>query len=304
MRLMSLITIVVVLAAPLTLAGTPSEQLHAAQWGTDRDAVHQQLEPAAERFELITIDSPRLPLARKAESYLIAHNLTTRDEHTIKRVVYTFADDALVMITASGNAIAALVESPRDLSHRLGGWRVSEDFTLVMDRGSDTVTLLSEDAKHPHLFLWEVPEQTSNPADIDATIPELFEFGADRSTIEPALKALCTATTRERIDPPSLPTQPKRQTQINAYGFMYAGAPRKIEAVFADGKLALIWILTAKAEEDRLREELIEAYGQPEFVSESIEAFLDWSIILRKDKPEVLAITPELIPMMKANFGG
>lgn len=305
MRRTALITTVIALAASLTFAGTPSEQLPATQWGGSHEDVHAQLEPIADRVDSITIASPRLPLARASESYLIAHNLTTRDEHTIDRVTYTFADDALVMITASGNAIAALIDSPRDLPHRIGAWRISEDFAHVMHRPSDTVTLLSEDAQHPHLFLWQTPKQeASNTADINATIPPLFEFGAERSTIEPALKALCTTTTREQIDPPSLPTQPKRQTQVNAFGFEYAGAPRKVEAVFADDKLTLVWILTGKGEEGRLREALTQAYGQPDFVSDTIEAFNGWTVALRKDKPEVVAVAPELVPMMKAFFGG
>jgi hypothetical protein len=90
---------------------------------------------------------------------------------------------------------------------------------------------------------------------------------------------------------------------MNAYGFEYLGVPRKIEAVFADDKLTIVWILTGKGEEDRIRTALTESYGHPVFVSDTIEAFNNWSVALRKDKPEVLAIAPELVPMMKSFFG-
>ncbi len=301
-----LIPFCIALVASIACAASPIEQLHDPKWGASQAEVRASIASFVEHTEAFTIETPALPLADESESYLIAHNLTAASDEHIERVTYTFADDALVMITASGNAIDVLIDSPRDLPARIGDWRLSDDMSVVMHRASDTVTMLSEDAKHPHLFLWAIPDpQSADSSDpIDGAVPDLFVFGTERRELEPALKALSAATTREQIDPPSLPTQPKRQTQINAYGFEYLGVPRKVEAVFADDKLTLVWILTGKGEEDRIRAALIESYGDPIFVSDTIEAFNNWSVALRKDKPEVLAIAPELVPMMKSFFGG
>lgn len=300
-----LIPVCIALAASIACATSPIEQLHDPTWGVSQAEVRASIASFVEHTESLTIETPLLPLASESESYLVAHNLTTISDEQIDRVTYTFADNALVMITASGNAIDVLIDSPRDLPNRIGDWRLSDDMSVVMHRASDTVTMLSEDAKHPHLFLWAIPDpQSADSSDpMNASIPDLFSFGTERRELEPALKALCVATTREQIDPPTLPTQPKRQTQINAYGFEYLGVPRKVEAIFADDKLTLVWILTGKDEEDRIREALIESYGDPIFVSDTIEAFNNWSVALRKDKPEVLAIAPELVPMMKSYFG-
>lgn len=306
MHLSRIIPLCIALATASALARSPLEHLHNPNWGENPADTRASIESSADRTEFYTIKAPSLPLASESESYLVAHNLITTGNEQIERVTYTFADDTLVMITATGNAIDALIESPRDLPTRIGDWRLSSDMSIVMHRSTDTVTILSDYAKHPHLFLWAIPEPNASPATErrNATVPNLFTFGANRRILEPAIKALATVTTRERIDPPTLPTQPKRQTQINAYGFEYMGVPRKVEAIFADDKLALVWVLTGKGEEDRLRTALTESYGEPIFVSDTIEAFNDWTVALRKDKPEVLAIAPELIPMMKSFFGG
>ncbi|MDH3245129.1 MAG: hypothetical protein OEM26_10980 [Saprospiraceae bacterium] len=81
--------------------------------------------------------------------------------------------------------------------------------------------------------------------------------------------------------------------QVNCFGVEYAGFPRKIEAQFKDNELALLWILTGKQEEDRVRQALIAAFGDPIYVSENWEAFRNWQVVLRKDKPEVLVSSPK-----------
>ena len=81
----------------------------------------------------------------------------------------------------------------------------------------------------------------------------------------------------------------------------------KIEAlavpIFGDGVLELAWILTGKEEEDRVRQALIKAYGQPELVTDTWEAFKGWQIALRKDKPEVLVLSENLAPIFKERYG-
>jgi hypothetical protein len=78
----------------------------------------------------------------------------------------------------------------------------------------------------------------------------------------------------------------------------------KVEAVFGDGKLALVWILTGKPEEPRVRAALIAAYGEPITVGDDYEVFGDGSVQLRKDKPEVLFLSLELVAAWAEQNGG
>ena len=66
------------------------------------------------------------------------------------------------------------------------------------------------------------------------------------------------------------------------------GFPRKVEARFGNNILNVVWILTGKGEEDRIRQALIAEFGNPIFVTDEWEIFNDWQVGLRKDKPEVL----------------
>jgi hypothetical protein len=95
---------------------------------------------------------------------------------------------------------------------------------------------------------------------------------------------------------------PNAQLQIDCFGIEYGGFPRKFEARFGDGKLNVLWILTGKGEEDRLRQKLISEYGQVIFKDDNWEVFNDWQVLLRKDKPEVLMLTKELAVFYRRDY--
>ena len=97
-------------------------------------------------------------------------------------------------------------------------------------------------------------------------------------------------------------SDPFAQLQIDCFGIEYAGFPRKFEARFGDNKLNVLWILTGKGEEDRIRQELIKHYGKPIFINDDWEIFNDWQIGLRKDKPEVLVMTKEIGMFYKKDY--
>jgi len=262
-----------------------------------------------ESLELITPETPQFPLAENSESHIICTNFQTPDNQQIDELTLSFADGHLVMIKAVGGETSPKLFNTKEQTGSIAHLDIHDDMQTVHDPKSDTLWILNDDAQHAHAFLWSFTptkqaDQQPELQAADVTIPDLFVIGSKINPLTKELKALSQYTTRERITPPSLPTQPKRQTQINCYGFNYAGAPRKIEAVFADGKLAMVWILTAKAEEQRISNALTAAYGKPVFTSDAVEAFDNWKVILRKDKPEVLTISDELIPMMKSFMGG
>ena len=92
------------------------------------------------------------------------------------------------------------------------------------------------------------------------------------------------------------------QHQLDCYGYEFAGFPRKIEAVFGDGVLQQAWILTGKGEEERVRRALVEAWGEATYIDDDWEIFGDGTVMLRKDKPEVLMLSPGLAPLYRAEY--
>jgi hypothetical protein len=244
----------------------------------------------------VAVDPPVLPLARETQPHLIA-----RDVHSVgvAEVAFTFADDALVLVEVRGGGVEgllpALEEEPLALGDHLG-WI---DAHVVAHVERDVVWLLSEEALHPHLYLWENPDLSTaaprrSPFEPSARAPEFLEWGAELEDLFPRIRAGCTFAEREEY-PPWLPTNPTVQVQVDAYGVPYAGFLRKIECVFGDGTLQLAWILTGAGEEARVREALVAAHGEPVFVSRTWEAFDGFRVALRKDKPEVLMIADELV---------
>jgi hypothetical protein len=70
------------------------------------------------------------------------------------------------------------------------------------------------------------------------------------------------------------------------------------------GPLNMVWILTAKGEEERLRAKLVHQYGGPVYEDEDWVIFHDWQVCLRMDKPEILLVTPELGKLYKRDYFG
>jgi len=174
---------------------------------------------------------------------------------------------------------------------------------LFADPKNDIVKFLTKEAAHPNLFMWSNPylisNDDSNPGyNSSAIIPDFLKMGADMDELKPLIEANSTLTQIEELDG----SDPNAQVQINAFGVEYAGFPRKIEARFGDNKLNAVWILTGKGEEDRIRQKLIAAYGQPIFKTDDWEIFNNWQIGLRKDKPEVLLLTQKIGLHYKKEF--
>ena len=66
--------------------------------------------------------------------------------------------------------------------------------------------------------------------------------------------------------------------------------------MFADGRLALAWILTGVGDEARLRELLTAQYGEAAAaVPPGLEFFPGERIALRTDKPEILVASDAVV---------
>ena len=175
---------------------------------------------------------------------------------------------------------------------------------LLMNDEEDHAWLLSPETAHANLFMWPNPYvESSDSPDYrsSAMRPDVLAFGEHLDSLQAGFEAQCDFT---RLDEYRvwLLTEPEVQQQLDCFGFEYAGFPRKIEAVFGDGILEQVWILTGKPEEDRIRQALIEAYGAPSFVDENWEVFDDGRVMLRKDKPEVLMVSERLAPLYRAEY--
>ncbi|NAY90702.1 hypothetical protein GTQ34_02115 [Muricauda sp. JGD-17] len=252
--------------------------------------------------EVIIKTSPTFPLAKNSESHLLVTNLKT-DGGTLGKAIFTFADDKLQYIEAHGNAIEVLLKSKMDSMQPFMHYKALFKQRIFADVEKDVVWMLTDESAHPNLFAWENPylneaitEESGN--DWSAKIPDFIRMGDGLEKLRPILEAESSFVHEMELDG----SDPNAQLQLDCYGIRYAGFPRKIEARFGDDKLNVVWILTGKGEEDRLRKKLIEEYGTPVFVTEAWEIFDDWTVGLRKDKPEILVMTPELGQFYKKEY--
>lgn len=248
------------------------------------------------------ISDPVFPLAEKSETHLIGLSCETPNG-IIEEIAFTFADDKLSLIQAKGNALKVITEGRKDRADIFMNYEVYWDDLIIADRSKDKVWMLTEEGTHPNLFAWDNPLLPSEggkakPYEESGAVPDFIEMGATLNQMRPLLENASTFTHFRELGP----GDPNAQVQIDCFGIEYAGFPRKFEARFGDGKLNMVWILTAKAEETRIRKKLIAAYGNPIFKDDAWEAFNNWQVFLRKDKPEVLLLTPELGSYYKREY--
>ena len=263
--------------------------------------VTRKLDGLYDELERIDVKRPVFPLAVRKETHLIAVGLPGVG---LEEAAFTFGDDALVLVEARGGQLADLLFALEEETFAEGDYEFHPRARVVSLEQENAAWFLSEAAMHPNLFLWANPHLPSvadleAPYEPSAERPAVLEFGARLEELLPRLKTASFRTSRQDIATPWLPTKPRVQTQVNAFGIPYAGFPRKIEAVFGDGELQLAWILTAKPEEERVRRALVEAYGPPDLVSKSWEVFDGGRVGLRKDKPEVLMLADGLVPLYR-----
>lgn len=167
----------------------------------------------------------------------------------------------------------------------------------------DTAWLLTPESVHPNLFTWDNPylgnnsndEITYNPS---VKIPNFIQMGRNKEFLIPQFKKNSAFIDVEKLEE----TNSLTKTQINCFGIEYAGFPRKFETRFENDKLNKVWILTGKGEENRIRNMLVKEYGNALFINDIWEVFNNWTVLLRKDKPEILLLTKELGQMYKKQY--
>lgn len=269
-------------------------------WGDNSKTVHAKLTEICGKTKMINVESVQFPLARDSEEHFLCFDMQL-PTGKLEAAVFVIADDALKMIETRGGAIATLIDPRDDEPMNYLDYQVFDKGEVFALPEKDAVWFMSKEALHPNLFTWSNPvlaaaDEAMPVYETSAALPDILNMGSDINNLRPQFEASCSIMNEQKQKNAWLPHGPAQQTQINCFGFDYAGFPRKFEAVFADGDLELVWILTAKEEETRVRKALIEAFGPAEEISEKWERFHGGEIALRKDKPEILVISKKLVP--------
>ncbi|THD69798.1 hypothetical protein E7Z59_05580 [Robertkochia marina] len=265
------------------------------------EACMGKLESMAGSVELIAIDKPVFPLAENKEDHLICKEVKT-PRGTIDRMVFTFGDNQLKYVVARGNVWRVFTEGRTDTAEAYMDYSVYFDDGLFLNRKKDIAWILSPGAIHANLFTWENPllDDSKDQESISeaTTIPEFLAMGARLESMAGPMEENSLFTYKEELDG----SDPNAQVQVNCFGVDYLGFPRKVEARFGDNKLNVVWILTGKEEEERIREALLAQFGEPVFVNNDWEIYNNWQVGLRKDKPEVLLMEQEVGLQYKESY--
>ncbi len=125
-------------------------------------------------------------------------------------------------------------------------------------------------------------------ASMDVARPEPFVFGSTVAQMQQRLAPLCTSLRVRVVAPPTAPLARISQHQVDCDGFMYAGQPRKVELVFQDDQLDLVWILFPAQEKHAFLEAFTARYGKPSLEVDFGSIYLAANAAVRNAPTEVL----------------
>ncbi len=271
------------------------------KFGDSLSTVQKELVKISDSISVVKVPEPNFPLSKNTETHLLAYKIRLKTG-TLEKAVFTFSDNHLTYIEAKGNCTQVFTANREDTAVNFMEYLVFTKDLLFILKKEDAAWLLTPESVHPNLFAWNNPLLISPTKltryNLSARIPDFITMGSSLKKQLQKLKKVSKIIEVVDLDD----SDPNAQTQINAYGIEYAGFPRKFEARFKDGKLTMVWILTAKGEEKRIRAALTKEYGKAVFVNDKWEFFNNWTVGLRKDKPEVLFLNKELALQYKKSL--
>jgi hypothetical protein len=287
---------------PLFLSAQAERLFNEIELGAPLELVAEKLGEIAESSDIIFIDNPSFPLAKDKETHLVCSRIKT-ESGVIQNAVFTFADDQLTFIMAKGNAIKPFTSKHSDTASTYLDYSIYSKDNLFLDKKKDIAWIVNDEAIHVNLFTWENPlldpsysrEKPQSPFPL---IPAFLKMGASMEVIKPLMETNSKFISVEELDG----DDPNAQVQINGFGVHCLGFPRKIEARFGDNKLNVVWILTGKGEEERIRKALIDQFGGPIYTNNEWEIYNNWQVGLRKDKPEVLLMEKQIGLAYKSSY--
>ncbi|MEM7359676.1 MAG: hypothetical protein AAF431_11310 [Pseudomonadota bacterium] len=272
--------------------------------GDNFKSAKAKLKGSCTNTRVVSPQSVRYPLAADKEQHLVCEEYRHAGQY-FEQAVFVFADDSLVQIEATSVDVAALIEVLGETDRGYLGMDIYGDGELWLDRDQARLVLLNKQARHPNLFAWHNPflqdKNYQYPA-ASVEVPALLDFESNLEQLRPLFQEQCGQIREENHERIWLPNKPQVQVQINCFAYRYAGFERKFEAVFGDGKLHVVWILSGKAEEQRLRDLLQARWGKPSVSNDKWEVYDNGKISLRKDKPELLLLSDEVIPLYQKEF--
>lgn len=128
--------------------------------------------------------------------------------------------------------------------------------------------------------------------------PEELAFGESVSSIKDKITNKCTRIIEKDIIPITAPLAKESQKQIDCFGFEYAGMPRKVELVFQDGQLDIVWILFPVEEREKLISKFTSIYGEPSMTIEFGTIYLQANAAIRNQPSEVLFASDRQVKAM------
>lgn len=272
--------------------------------GDDLATLQSKLGDACESLSLVTVSPPRFPLAARREQHLICTHYA-QQEITFENSVFTLADDRFVRMEAVGVSVPEILAALGEPEASYLGIDIFQAALFWLAEAQSNFIWLDPEGLHPNLFAWRHPLLSGDAYPglaQDTTLPRLDAFERTLEQQLSQLQASCSPLELVRIEDIWLRNQPAEQRQANCYNFPYAGFERKIEFVYGDGKLEVVWILTAKAEEQRVRELLIAEWGASTINNAVWEVFDGGRIALRKDTTELLILSEEMQPLYLDTF--
>lgn len=301
MKLNSILFIALMLAPPFLMAQAESI-FNGVAMGDSFHDVREKLAPLTENTKIINVPNPSFPLAKNRETHLVCKGVRT-NQSRLDQVIFTFADDVLVHIEARGNTLQAFTAKRADTASTYLDYIVYPEDRLFLKKANDRAWILNDGGMHANLFAWENPFAEANykPNAIEAksrVIPAYIRMGETLETLKPVLEANSLFSYEEALGD----SDPNAQLQLNCFGVTYMGFPRKVEARFGDNKLNVVWILTGKGEEGRIRDALVAQFGDPVFVDDAWEIYNNWQVGLRKDIPEVLLMEQQIGLQYKTSY--
>lgn len=241
------------------------------------------------------------PLAKHKVTHVVIHSISINDTH-IKKAVFTFADNKLSYIECFGNVTRLLNEKRNTKTNKYLHFEVYMKDLIFLDKKADRIWMLTPEGAHAHLFTWLNPYLNNSKKapkyDTSVKLPNYISLGKDFNTIK---KAFVKNSKIVEVDS-LIKKSTEAQIQINSFGVVYAGFPRKFEARFKDDKLNRLWILTTKNEEARIQRLLTQTFGDPIFINKNWCFYKNWTVALRKDMPEVLFASKEIAKRYKEKF--
>lgn len=128
--------------------------------------------------------------------------------------------------------------------------------------------------------------------------PEEFVLGESFDISRESALNVCESISEKDIVPITAPLALKSQKQIDCFGLIYAGKPRKVELVFQDDQLDLIWILLPSEEKTTVINELTRLYGKPSMVIDYGTIYLQANAAFRNIPSEVLFASKRQVEVM------